>query len=820
MNNKQLNTLSFPLLFLTVFASYASAGVIITKSETKVSLSNSHLQLDIDLATCRYHVSHPNSEHPILHDAGLTIGLSRLGRNNYKSAQNTVVNDYQVEAISNHLGRGQKATLSVTDNQTACTRIHTFEVYDSSPIVVLGFGLINNSDKHVRVYFASSVAGAELFSGTNIENPMMLNGGAGDAQTIVRKGTVHRDLNSMMLTGKVKGERKTIVAGGLTHYDFIKEVEYTRDEQKVTLSAFSWDPYGRLVNAGETYISKDKIYIDCITANPFEALEAYGMRMRAANDIKLNYYDFPTFCGWAMSMGYLGVGGNYNNSKALVDIANDAQQDGFTRFTPVAMRLEPDTYINEKGSCSQGWYDDEHFRKFKKLVPPHETFKAFADDLKKVGAIPFSYVQVNMPDPAFAKAHPDWLLAGHDKRLEQNPGKYPPYRWDCTDKEFEKHMIGVWKRWASSGLIGIKHDYPHTGWFVNGGFDDPHATCTSAYKKWFEMCREGLGPNGLIHERNLRRNRGVLSRQFMPALDTCIGINDLQRVSKDNSHIEPEFLTKIALRWYKNRVVMNYYPDCKAMTVNKTQDMDADKRHTILTMIPLISGRLELATPYSHWTPAIKHDISRVFPMLTSPKSPRPVDMLTGKPAPEVYVYDVTPAWSHVIFFNADNPRNKNNITALKRISAPISGDQADTGSLGLKAESEYYAYDFWGDKLVGKFKGTDTLSAELAPCRSAIYSVHEVKDHPQFISSNRHILQGQFELSDVQWKGKTLSGKAAMVANDPMVITVACNGREPEVVKADADNAKLLSYNSKTGLCRIELSHSENAAINWSLTF
>jgi len=404
--------------------------------------------------------------------------------------------------------------------------------------------------------------------------------------------------------------------------------------------------------------------------------------------------------------------------------------------------------------------------------------------------------------------------------LDRRPGKYPHYRWDCSDKEFQKYMVGVWKRWGGDGLVGIKHDYPQTNWFVKGGFDDPYATSTSVYKKWFELCREGLGPDALIHERNLRRNKGVLFNAFMPTLDTCIGVNDLQRVSKDNSHIEPEFITKIALRWYKNRVVMNYYPDCKAMTVNRTQDIDDNKRHTILTLLALVSGRLELATPYQMWTPKVKRDVSRVFPVLTTPKSPRPVDMLKGRNVPEVYVYNVNPSWVHVILFNTDNPRGRNAKKEPRVVSAPISGDQADTGSLGLKADAEYYVYDFWADKLVGRIKGTGNVSAELKPCRSAVYSVHEVAAHPQFISTNRHILQGQLELSEVKWADKTLSGKAEVIGNDPMVITIACNGAKPSSIEADKGEAKILSYDEKTGLCKVELKTGENSTISWSVKF
>jgi len=807
--------LGFVALLLSVLvSSTAVAAVRHEETAGTVSLRNEELQLTVDLGQCRYSLTSSDGQ-TVVQNAHLAIGLSRRGRNP-QASRSAKVTAHTIDPVEDRLGKGKQLTLSAKDEAGVCTRIYTFTIYEAQPFVVMGFGLINHSDKPQRLYWAGSAVDAEVLPGATLDDPRTLNGGAGDAPTVVKEGVDNRDMNSMMLTAKVGGQRKTIVAGGLTHYDFMKEAGFSRHGSKTILTLLSHDPVGRMVDPGTTYLSADKVYLDCITADPFEALEDYALRMRAANAITLNYFDFPTFCGWAMSMRHLGgVGGWYNDSKALAKIAKDAHADGFTRYTPIAVRLEPDTYLDrtKDNSSSQGWYDDEHFRRYKKLVNPHRTFKQWADELKAVGAIPFSYVQVNMPDPAFAKAHPEWLIHGHEKALKPGVryGKYPPYRWDCTDKGFQKYMVGVWKRWGEAGLVGIKHDYPHTNWFTDGGFDDPHATCVSTYKKWFELCRKGLGPKALIHERNLGRNKGVINGQFMPVLDTCIGINDLQRVSKDNSHIEPEFITKIGLRWYKNRVVMNYYPDCKTM-----HKRSADERQTILTLLTVISGRLELATPYSHWTPEIKRDLSRVFPVLTTPKSPRPVDMLI-KHAPEVYVYDVDPTWSHVIFFNTDNGKKP-----ARRITAPLSGDQADTGSVGLKADAEYYVYDFWGDRLVGRVKGTDRISAELAPCRCAIYTVRQVLERPQVLSTDRHILQGQFELSDVRWDAAagTLSGKAEVIGNDPMTITFACNGRTPSSAKTDKGTARIASYDPETGLCRVELEVTENATVQWMLAF
>lgn len=74
---------------------------------------------------------------------------------------------------------------------------------------------------------------------------------------------------------------------------------------------------------------------------------------------------------------------------------------------------------------------------------------------------------------------------------------------------------------------------------------------------------------------------------------------------------------------------------------------------------------------------------------------------------PEVYVYDLTPEWVQVILINNDKKKEKT-------ISAPLSGDQAETGSLGLDNNKSYYAFDFWNQKFIGRLMGNGKLISDI----------------------------------------------------------------------------------------------------------
>ena len=145
----------------------------------------------------------------------------------------------------------------------------------------------------------------------------------------------------------------------------------------------------------------------------------------------------------------------------------------------------------------------------------------------------------------------------------------------------------------------------------------------------------------------------------------------------------------------------------------------------------------------------MQHDLTRFYPLYDQRKSFRPVDMLLpGRTDPNIYSLSINGEWNQLIACNfTDKPTT---------ISVPLSGNQADTGALGLQPNKHYYLYDFWNDRFIGKIPGKQSAKLPVQADQALSYSVHQVKDHPQFISTNRHIMQGLMDLKDVKWDPKT----------------------------------------------------------------
>ncbi|MBT3377982.1 MAG: hypothetical protein HN742_01270 [Lentisphaerae bacterium] len=732
-------------------------------------------------------------------------------------------------------GRGQKLRIWHVP-QAGYTPPHFLDIvlYDEHPFLQLGCGVRNPFDYPVRVAEVQILHEGELFAGRTPAMPFVLRGGAGAEANTVEADWRIDCINSAMLThlNDAGGTRRTLVAGGLRYAEFLRRVEtyegckrrnfmeseatpprFEGDQPHLTLTL--WDPQGKLIPPGETWEAEDTVYLDVTTTDPFAALEAYGRALAQANGAEPNAYDFPTMCGWAVANARLGEGIPVNNSPGLVDQMDKASGSGILDYTPVAVRLEPDHYCyGSQGDTQQGWYDDEHWGKYGSLREPYPTFRSFCEAVRERGGTTFTYFQVSMPSNDFAREHPEWMLNGDVSRLHwQHTHQMPFVRYDFTNAEFQEHMLTMWRRLREDGVVGIKFDYPETGWARHGGFDDSSYTTTSAYRKIYQLAREGLGPDAYLHERIL----GGAVHELVPRTDATVGIVDLQRVWGDASHFEPEMASRIGLRWYKSGTAMRYYPDCKSFFVpRKGKDdprvpLSRKDRRTFLTLVGLLSGRIELATSFGSMTDEMLHDLTRLYPVLPNGMAFRPVDMFLGNAHPEVYVCHVQPGWVQAILVN-------NNVDVPATISAPLAGDSVTSGALGLDAGARYHVFDFWNQQYLGTVAGAEELIAHLEPGEALVFSLRKVVPEPTIVGTSHHVMCGLFEVHDWQWDTEAgdLSFALDLVAGAETAVTVAlpsragslrmAGGTEPQtrVELVNGDVVSIHARASETGRYRV----------------
>lgn len=818
------NRIGFICAFLLILGVCCGSQPIVELQETFVVAKNGLIELRYDLSKGTFSLSQADNPSPVLKNAVSHVGTIHSSRPSAHRVWSAV-------KINDPLGEGVR--LDVTSrwpDQPAL--IQSFCVYARQTFLKLRCGVQNTDEKPIRVKSLEPISKADAFDGFDVqENFLTLDGYCGWEETEVRRGAVLRCRNNLLAMFGNTSNRRCAVMGGLTYEDFEKFVRVERKEKSLLVQLSAEDPQGKRVDPGVRYLPNDWFYVDVITTDPFESLEQYARRLQKAQQIRLNFYTFPTVCLW-----YARGTGAKNTSVGAVEQAEVIAKSGFLKFSPVAVRLVPDCY-NENNQ--QGWWDDAHWQRdcipegtvfteesqgFGKYLPPYETTEKWASAVRQLGCIPFTYMQPGIRSQDYADAFPEHMLFNHPrapmltakgqifhykKEIDPNQsliawkaGRVVLESYDYTDPGFQAHMMEVYENLKRSGVVGIMYDYPNNAWMHNGGFEDKYATTASAYRMIYRLAKMGLGEQSYIHERNLHYGS-----------DVALGLVDSQRIWGDTNELTPKMVARAALRWYKNRVVTQYDNDSKSLVHAHPNNRDGVR--AMLTMSYVVSGRLLLGNSFHSMTPEHIYDLSRVFPFHTRQQTARPVDMFVN-PTPQIYDFKVNPDWHQITLYNPDPDHTK-------EISVNLSGDMVE-GALGLEPSETYYFYDFWNDCLQAKQKADKPLVQQLRPGEARMLSVRKVKPYPQILSSNRHIMQGMLELSQTQWVGsaKMLSGLATCVSDDPFRIVVATNGKMFRQCVVQQNNASLnvSIQRQKDDLIALEWTAPVSGEVFWAVFF
>ena len=149
-------------------------------------------------------------------------------------------------------------------------------------------------------------------------------------------------------------------------------------------------------------------------------------------------------------------------------------------------------------------------------------------------------------------------------------------------------------------------------------------------------------------------------------------------------------------------------------------------------------------------------------------------------------------------------------------------GDNTDDGGLGLDKQKSYYVFDFWNWKLIGKIAGNKMLEQNLRPGEARVMAIHDVKNHPQFLSTNRHLLQGYLDMQKYpQWKTKEmkLKGISRAIAEEEYKIVIATNGFKVKSCKAGNAKYEMKSV-ADDSIYELSIISAVNANIEWEIEF
>jgi uncharacterized protein (UPF0218 family) len=101
--------------------------------------------------------------------------------------------------------------------------------------------------------------------------------------------------------------------------------------------------------------------------------------------------------------------------------------------------------------------------------------------------------------------------------------------------------------------------------------------------------------------------------------------------------------------------------------------------------------------------------------------------------------------------------------------------------------------------------------------------SIHAVEKNPQFISTNRHIMQGLVDMVELPvWNenNKVLVGKSKVIGREEYRVVIALNGYKS--VKCSAQNAKatIKMIDGEKDLAVLSILSAINKDVAWEISF
>ncbi len=222
-----------------------------------------------------------------------------------------------------------------------------------------------------------------------------------------------------------------------------------------------------------------------------------------------------------------------------------------------------------------------------------------------------------------------------------------------------------------------------------------------------------------------------------------------------------------------------------------------------------ISGQLFVC---SDWLPGLPAERLNIL------KRTMPSHGLHARPV-DLFAHDPPRIWSLI-----DSRRQPHrNVVGLFNWDDQTQSISCKLSDLGLDEHSVYVAYDFWHDVLIKGVRGTLTVPVPRESCK--ILTLKPVSDHPQLLSTSRHVTQGIVDVLEEVWveADRTLRGKSRIVGGDDYEIRVVVPvGWSAASVAVTNANGEVLpaSVDQSGELIRIRIQPAASGEISWSVRF
>jgi hypothetical protein len=353
---------------------------------------------------------------------------------------------------------------------------------------------------------------------------------------------------------------------------------------------------------------------------------------------------------------------------------------------------------------------------------------------------------------------------------------------------------------APSHNIYVNTEY-RSDTFPDSRLHDPNVTHVEAYRKGLKIVRENA-PEAFVLGCNVSQN--------MVSMGPAFGLIDAMRIGPDNGGAASGKWKAVTLGawhggtlYFLNGRVWHNDPD----PVYVRPGNPLEKARWMCSWVAVSGSMLTSSYQFSE-LPEERLDLLR---------RTMPAHGLLGRPA-DLFETDQPRVW-----LLTDTRRNvRRDVIGLFNWKENEPAEIAyEMGRLGLDAETTYTAFDFWEKKFAEPIRGTLKQTLPGASCR--VLAVRPAADHPQLVSTSRHIAQCMVDVLDEEWDSttKTLGGRSRVVGGDPYEMRIALPaGGNWKVKQAVAGEGLLAVGESSAKGLRLSFTPKESGVIGWRIEF
>lgn len=406
--------------------------------------------------------------------------------------------------------------------------------------------------------------------------------------------------------------------------------------------------------------------------------------------------------------------------------------------------------------------------------------------VKKAGFTPGVWMGSFYTSMDSVERHPGWFI--QDSTGHASLAHWVSYAINAKNKEAAEVLIRPsFRGWKQAGMQYLKIDQlrhyvfdnmnNHLDFFRNKGYSPD-----DVFRRYLRIAREELGPQTFI-------------LSCWGVLPQSVGLADACRIGGDGYGpvTMQQYNSWNGIVWINDPDHCDILPDYKPATTGDVKEVTATSSELSETKLrpalASIAGCMLMLSdkPAVYANDANLEGVKRASPVLFSVpgqlydydevKSKRlpGLDLSTLRSGTDPTIIDadqfgtVCPWWLNEINrpFEHWNVLSRMNWTKETMPSATVA-----FADLGLDSNKTYLVFEFWDKQFIGSATRTFTASA-LSPNTIHTYAIRESANHPQVISTNRHLTQGGYDLQNVSWKQPVLSGESEVVAGDPYEIYV-----------------------------------------------